>query len=87
MSWSVTFIGKVENVVAALEEQSKKMEGQSKVEFDSVLPHLVGIAKENFGMDNPLLKVTASGHGYAADGKQVNRQCVVNVERVYGMLV
>ena len=91
MSWSIAFIGKPDKVVEALEAQSAKFDGQSKVEYDSVLPHLTGIMKENFGTDNAILKVTASGHGYAEKVNdelvQKQRQCVAAVEIFYATLV
>lgn len=80
-------IGSPENVAKALTEQSEKMEGQSKVEYDSALPHIVGLVKENFGDDGPIIKLSASGHGYSVDGEQKQRQCVVTLERIYGTLV
>jgi hypothetical protein len=87
MSWSITFIGKPENVANALEEQSTKLEGQSKVEYDSALPHMVALVKENFGTDEPIIKIAANGHGYSANGEQQQRQLVVTIERIYGTLV
>lgn len=87
MSWSIILIGSPENVSKALTEQSDKMEGQSKKEYDSALPHMVGLVNENFGSDNPIVKITAAGHGYLADGEQKQRNCTVSVERIYGMLV
>jgi hypothetical protein len=87
MSWSVTFIGKPENVATALEQQSEKMDGQSKVEYDAALPHFVALVKENFGANAPIVKIAASGHGYAEGGEQKNRQCAVNIELIYGAIV
>lgn len=87
MSWSINFIGKPENVAKALEDQSEKLDGQSKVEYDSVLPHLVGIVKENFAPIQTMLKLVASGHGYASDGEQKQRQCTVSLEIWYGTIV
>lgn len=87
MSWSITFIGKSENVVKALEEQSTFLDGQTKVEYDSALPHMVGLVKENFGNGDQVMKITASGHGYAIDGEQRQRYCAVNVEPVYSIIV
>ena len=83
MSWTISFIGKPENVVAALEQQSEKMDGQSKVEYDAALPHFVALVKENFASTAPLLKITASGHGHDNN----YRQCTVNIEYVYVILV
>lgn len=77
MSWSVTFIGKTDNIVKALEEQSTKFEGQSKTEFDAALPHLIGLVKQNYVIngDSPVLHLTASGHGY-----DTYRQCMVSIQ-------
>lgn len=87
MSWSITLIGRPEKVVEALNEQSAKMQGQSKVEFDSVLPALITLAQQNFGTEGWLIKVTGSGHGSTMDGVQIERYCTASVERVYGVLV
>ncbi len=83
MSWSVTFIGKTENIAKALEEQSAKMEGLSKVEFDAALPHLIGLVNQNYSNNgNPVMRITASGHGY-----DTYRQCTVTLEHTGGVLV
>lgn len=88
MSWSINFIGKPENVATALNEHSKKLSDQSKVEYDSALPHLVGLVKENFNKNaDMLVKVTASGHGYATGEEQIDRYCTATVEGVYGTIV
>lgn len=83
MSWSFVFIGKPENIVTALEQQSEKMEGQSKIEYDAAMPHFVALVKENFAASAPMLKITASGHGHEAS----YRQCIVNIEYIYGTIV
>ncbi len=87
MSWSITLIGKPENVAAALEQQSEKMDGQSKIEYDSSLPHFVALVKENFGDNTPLVKFSANGHGYAVNGEQKQRQCNCCIELIYATLV
>ena len=87
MSWSISFIGKPENVAKALNEHSDKLDGQSKLEYINALPNIIGIVSENFGNQDQLLKVTASGHGYAVNGEQKQRQCSVNVEVFYSVLV
>ena len=87
MSWSLTLIGKPENVVAALEARSAKMEGQTKIEFDSALPHMAALVKENFGTDNPVVKLVANGYGYANGGEQVQRNLAISIERIYAELV
>ena len=84
MSWSVQFIGKPEKVSEALQAQSEKMSGESKVEYDSALPHLVALVNENFGYDYPV-KLLASGHGQT--GEKPNRQLTASIELIYGLLV
>jgi hypothetical protein len=93
MSWSIALIGKPENVVAALEEASKKMdEGQSKAEFDDALPHLVGIVKQNFAKEGSTytgktVKLEASGSGYSKDDEQIERSLKVSIEGSYITIV
>lgn len=87
MSWSINFIGKPENVVNALNEHSTKLDGQSKAEYDKALPHMVGLVEQNFGNDNPMVKIAASGHGLSQDGKQTQNYLACNIERIYGILV
>lgn len=84
MSWSVNFIGKPEKVVEALQAQSEKMSGESKVEYDSALPHLTGLVKENFGYDY-VVNLSASGHGQT--GEKPYRQLTAKIELIYGLLV
>ncbi|MFA5727712.1 MAG: hypothetical protein WC886_08745 [Saccharofermentanaceae bacterium] len=85
MSWSIQFIGKPEKVIEALQGQSEKMNGESKNEYDSALPHLVGIVKENYGFDY-LINISASGHGYS-NGENSTRQLTASIQPVYGVLV
>lgn len=90
MSWSVNYIGTTTKVAEALKTQSEKMDGQSKIEFDDALPHLVALVQQNFepeGGVEPVIKFAASGHGYAVDGAQKQRYFVVSLERIYGALL
>jgi hypothetical protein len=87
MSWSITFVGKPENVAKALEDNAAKLSGQSKAEYEAALPHLVVLVKENFGQTPPMLKVTASGSGYANSTEQLTRNCLVSIEAWYGTIV
>lgn len=83
MSYSVTFIGKSENIAEALKEKSNELQGPSKVEFDAALPHLVGLLEQNFNSSgNPVLKLVASGHGH-----DNYRQCSVELTYLGGTLV
>lgn len=86
MSWSVTFIGKPENVSKALNAQSEQLMGFSKEEFDAALPHLDGLVKQNFNSnaDNgPVIKLVASGHGQ----KDSYGYCVCSIESLGGVIV
>lgn len=83
MSWSVTLIGKTENIVAALKAHSEAMAGLSKVEFDAALPHLCGLVEQNFNTDgSPVMQLQASGHGH-----DNYRQCTVTLSFLGGQLV
>jgi len=85
MSWSISFIGKPEKVVEALTAQSAQLSGESKKEYDSALPHLVGLVNENFGTPYPV-KLAASGHGTIYTDRS-DRQLSASIEIVYGLLV
>ena len=85
MSWSVAFIGKPEKVVEALQKKSETLTGESKKEFDSALPHLVGLVNENFGTPY-LVNLSASGHGTVYTDRS-DRQLTASIELVYGLLV
>ena len=60
MSWSVTFIGLRDNVVRALEENSNKLDGQSKVEYDAAVPHFIGLVRVR--VDCPYCGLQGVGH-------------------------
>ena len=67
MSWSISLIGTPEKIVSALEEQSTKLTGNSKSEFDGVLPHVSELLKMNYTSgEPPVMQITGSGH--AGDG-------------------
>lgn len=87
MSWSISFIGKPEKVVEALEAHSSKLDGYSKVEYDKALPHMVGIVKENFGNEGELVKCTASGHGYIVNNVPQQGHLNCEITSIYGILV
>lgn len=99
MSWSFSAIGTPEKIAAALDEESGKLSGQSKVEFDDAMPHLQALLRQNFvaegsGYTPPLVEFSASGSGSALtprdpDGgltgevKQLQRQCSVAIKPMY----
>lgn len=85
MSWSINFIGKPEKVSEALTAQSANFSGETKVEYDSALPCLVGLVNENFG-NGYAVKLAASGHGNAGVEKP-DRVLTVSLDVIYGLLV
>jgi hypothetical protein len=88
MSWSVTFIGHPENIVKALQQKSEELDGYSKAEYDLALPHLIGLVKQNFNkIIEPVIKITASGHGYGTDFEPQYNTCQVSIENLNGSLV
>lgn len=92
MSWNVNLIGKPQNLRLALENQKTKLDGQSRVEFESVLPALLGLVGENFskpesGYVEPVLWLEASGTGLARDGEQLHRSITVKLQPFYVTLV
>lgn len=85
MSWSITLIGTSENIAKALDERSPKLDAQSKLEFDDALPHMKALLLQNFGHTLPkIMKLSAGGSGYVADGVQRQRSFYVNIEQVNG---
>ena len=90
MSWSISVIGKPENVVKALHEESAKQTGQCKIEFDDALPHLVGLVTQNFWPaegEARVIELVANGSGYSKDGQQISRDCTASIKRFYTKLV
>lgn len=98
MSWSVQYIGKAADVIAALETHGEKIGehyAQSKAAYEEAKPHLIGLVQQNFvseeakenGYTEPVIKITASGSGAAKDGQQMNRSCSVSLEQLYGVLL
>lgn len=90
MSWSVTFIGKPANIVAALQKQSEQLTGQSKTEYDAALPHLVGLVQANHHVEEqytPVLQLQANGHAYVKDEVTQYSNCQVQLTVISGTLV
>lgn len=89
MSWSFRVMGKPDAVVRALEEESGKLTGQSKIEFDEALPHLIGLVKQNFNQQGsiPTIKIDANGSGSSKDGVQFCRSCTARIESEFIRIV
>jgi len=86
MSWSLTIIGKPENVSAELDRYGESLNGASKVEFDAAKPHIQFLVNQNYGTNAPLIKLEANGHGYEA-GEQSYRNLNLNINPIYGTIV
>jgi hypothetical protein len=93
MSWSISLLGRPPKVVKAIEAESERLSGQSKIEFDAAKPHLIGLVMENFldssepGFCEPLIKLEAAGSGSARGDKQLQRTCTAKIETLYTRLV
>jgi hypothetical protein len=86
MSYSVGFLGTPEEVVKQLDGQSSILSGESKEEYDAVLPSLIGLVKQNSDEPNRKVRITASGHAYTnQEGKKVS-QCLAQVELAYDQI-
>lgn len=89
MSWSISFIGRPEKVVEALEGYVAKtgISGPSKEEYEKALPLMVGIVQQNFGNEGELVQVSASGSGTYVGGEPKNSRCNVKIDNIWGVLV
>jgi len=92
MSWSICIIGTPEKVAVEIFNQGHKFEGQSKIEYNDAAPHVAALVQQNFasimepGYVVPIVKIQASGSGYARDGDQINRSISVSIDNYYGTL-
>lgn len=80
MSWSVNLVGKADNIKEALRQESQRLTGASKEEFDEALPHMLGLLDLNHNPEHPqTLELDANGHGYFRDGAKVSSTCQVKL--------
>ena len=84
MSWSIDLIGETQAVVSELTRLSGPMSGDSKIEYDAALPHMIGIVEQNYSVENHprIIRIKANGHGHGQ-----SRICNVNVETIHSLLV
>lgn len=67
MSWSVHFVGRRDNIIKALNEESDRLTGESKKEYDSYLSDLTNMVSANYNnYSEPVLSLQA--HGHRAEG-------------------
>ena len=87
MSWSLDMMGKPSKVVEALEALSTTLTGQSKEEYDEVLPSMVTLVKANVENASSIIHITASGHAHIVDGNKLAGTCSVNIQNIWTALV
>ena len=90
MSWSINYIGHPDSIVDAIEKESDRLEGQSKVEFDAVKNMLACLVRQNFSNTGPIpiLHLNAHGHAYTNhEGVPAYGNCTVNLQPLHGILV
>jgi hypothetical protein len=88
MSFSVSFIGSPDAIKRRLAQESENLTGQSKAEFDAVLPALNTVLDQQVGHPQfPVaVQLIANGHATFVDGVKTYGQCTVEV-RTVGSLV
>ncbi len=85
MSWSIELNGTPDEVVAALQEYAATLSGQTRVEYNSALPHLIGLVRQTFMSDqSAMVELSANGTGLAKGVVQINRSCSVLIRPFYG---
>lgn len=86
MSWSVNFIGSIDNIKAAVEAESQRLTGQSKQEFDEAKPHIIGLLDQNV-TQTPMYNLSANGHGTWNGKEYVNKYLGLKLETVHAKIV
>ncbi len=81
MSFSVMFVGKPDAIKRKLAEESAKLTGQSKTEFDAVLPALETILDQQVG-DGKVIRLSTNGHAMFTDGVKIFGHCNVDVSQL-----
>jgi hypothetical protein len=85
MSWSFSSKGTPDVVAKAAEDYGATLSGQSKLEFDEALPHMVGLIRQTFesrpDRKAPTIQVNAFGSGSAQGDQQLERSCSFTIAR------
>ncbi len=84
MSFSVQFIGKPEAIKRKLNEESARLQDQSKEEFDAIKPALDAILDQQVG--NGAISLSANGHASFSGGAKLYGNCNVEIKSL-GQLV
>jgi hypothetical protein len=86
MSFSVSYIGKPEAIKRKLQEESNRLTGQSKTEFDTVRPALDTVLDQQVA--NGVIMLSANGHAnFDKDGVKTYGNCNVDVKSLGSQLV
>jgi hypothetical protein len=85
MSWSVSFVGKPEKVIAALNADIAKLSDQSLAEYQDVLPHLTGLVEQAAG-PRVCVRLRAAGHATRINGTKTEGHISVSLDQEYGLL-
>ena len=78
MSFSVTLIGKPEEIKRKLAEESERLSGQSKTEFDAIKPALETLLDQQVG--NGVVSVHANGHATFIGETKTYGNCSVELK-------
>ena len=83
MSWSFNVAGTPEGIIKAMDGESLRLTGESRIEFDAAKPHLIGLLRLNVAAPTPAIRLTASGHAYKqSDGTVSYSNCSVRIEGI-----
>lgn len=80
MSWSFNGVGKPAALKAAIDKAAEGYSGQSKAEFDDVIPHLKGML--DAAHEEAAVSIEANGHASFADGKRTYANVFVKVQQL-----
>lgn len=78
MSFSIIVVGKPDAIKRKLTAESERLTGQSKEEFDAILPALHTVLDQN--VNNGVVQVSANGHATFTGGAKTSGQCSVEVK-------
>lgn len=87
MSYSISLIGSPDKIAEALNNKSVEFQGQTKIEFDEILPHLVGLLNQNASSFKMLMKLEASGHAYTDNDGKLYKSCQVSINFIHGEII
>ncbi len=89
MSWTFDAIGTPEKLAVALIEETARLSGDSKEEFDRAIPALHSLLVMNVSKNFPqrVLHLCANGHASRSGGEVVDSTCNVSLSGLSAKLV